>query len=545
MIKFIENHPVVSIICISLLMLLPNLESFVVTIMEARNFITAREMVNDGHWILTTMNGSPRYEKPPLPTWLTAISGMIFGMKSLFALRLPAALMVAFSGVFLYLFSEKLTNDKLLSLINGLILITSFYIIGIINEAPWDIFAHGFMIAGIYFLFQLFQTSKKNWKNALLASLFIGFSIMSKGPVSLYALFLPFIISYGIVFKFQNFKSKAAPFISCILLFLIIGGWWFLYVRYIDSEAFITIAQKETSRWGSYNVKPFYYYWSFFTQSGIWTILALIGLLYPYIIKRVSNKKLYKFSFLWTIFAVVLLSLIPEKKSRYLVPVLFPLAINTGFYIEYLIQSFNRTSLKKNTYPVYFNFGLFGLIGLLFPIAVYMLLKEKLDGLWINFSIASIVLFGIGITIFYYLKNKDAKRAFYAKIALMAAILLFVSPLQKALYSNPNFSQINQLKDSIEKDRNIKSYTFGTLTPELLWYYDTKIINIKNEDVFELPKDDEFGLLISKQYLHLLKNLPKTHSAELIEEFDLNHFKKKRDRLIRMYYLITKNSTFE
>lgn len=545
MIKFIENHPVISVICISLLMLLPNLESFVVTIMEARNFITAREMVNDGHWILTTMNGSPRYEKPPLPTWLTAISGMIFGMKSLFALRLPAALMVAFSGVFLYLFSEKLTNDRLLSLINALILITSFYIVGIINEAPWDIFAHGFMIAGIYFLFQLFQTSKKNWKNALLASLFIGFSIMSKGPVSLYALFLPFIISYGIVFKFQNFKSKTVPFISCILLFLIIGGWWFSYVRYIDSEAFITIAQKETSRWGSYNVKPFYYYWSFFTQSGIWTILALIGLLYPYIIKRVSNKKLYKFSFLWTIFAVVLLSLIPEKKSRYLVPVLFPLAINTGFYIEYLIQSFNRTSLKKNTYPVYFNFGLFGLIGLLFPIAVYMLLKEKLDGLWINFSIASIVLFGIGITIFYHLKNKDAKRAFYAKIALMAAILLFVSPLQKALYSNPNFNQINQLKDSIEKDRHIKSYTFGTLTPELLWYYDTKIINIKNGNVFELPKDEKFGLLISKQYLHLLKNLPKTHSAELIEEFDLNHFKKKRDRLIRKYYLITKNSTFE
>jgi hypothetical protein len=97
----------------------------------------------------------------------------------------------------------------------------------------------------------------------------------------------------------------------------------------------------------------------------------------------------------------------------------------------------------------------------------------------------------------------------------------------------------------IEKDRNIKSYTFGTLTPELLWYYDTKIIDIKSGNVFELPKDEKFGLLISKQYLHLLKNLPKTHSAELIEEFDLNHFKKKRDRLIRKYYLITKNSTFE
>jgi 4-amino-4-deoxy-L-arabinose transferase-like glycosyltransferase len=545
MIKIIEKHPVISIICISLLMLLPNLDSLVVTIMEARNFITAREMVNDGNWILTTMNGNPRYEKPPLPTWLTAISGMLFGLKSLFALRLPAALMVSFSGVFLFLFSKKLTNDKLLSFINGLILITSFYIIGIINEAPWDIFAHGFMIAGIYFLFQLFQTSKNNWKNALLASIFIGFSIMSKGPVSLYALFLPFIISYGIVFKFKKFNSKALPFISCILLFLIIGGWWFLYVRQVDSEAFITIAQKETSRWGSYNVKPFYYYWSFFTQSGIWTILAFVSLIYPFVANRVSNRKLYRFSFLWTILAVILLSLIPEKKSRYLVPVLFPLAINTGFYIEYLIQSFNKTSFKKNTFPAYFNFGLFGLIGISFPIIGYLFLAEKLNGLWLNFSIASIVLAAIGISILYFLKIKDIKKAFYAKVAFMVAISVFALPLQKALYSNPNFNQISGLKESIEKDRNIKSYTFKDLTPELLWYYDSKIINIKNENSFELPKDEKFGLLISKQYLHLLKNLPETHSAKLLEEFDLNYFKKKRARLIREYYLITKNSTFE
>lgn len=51
-----------------------NLDVLDVTIMEARNFITAREMTLDGNWLLTTMNGEPRYQKPPLPTWLAAIS---------------------------------------------------------------------------------------------------------------------------------------------------------------------------------------------------------------------------------------------------------------------------------------------------------------------------------------------------------------------------------------------------------------------------------------------------------------------------------------
>lgn len=41
-------------------------------IMESRNLVTAREMVHDGHWLVPTMNGELRLEKPPLPTWITA-----------------------------------------------------------------------------------------------------------------------------------------------------------------------------------------------------------------------------------------------------------------------------------------------------------------------------------------------------------------------------------------------------------------------------------------------------------------------------------------
>lgn len=42
-------------------------ETIPVSIMEARNFITSREMITENHWLLTTMNGEARYEKPPFP----------------------------------------------------------------------------------------------------------------------------------------------------------------------------------------------------------------------------------------------------------------------------------------------------------------------------------------------------------------------------------------------------------------------------------------------------------------------------------------------
>ena len=51
-------------------------------IMESRNIITAREMVADGSWLEPTMNAEPRLEKPPLPTWLVAVT-LLTGTDSL------------------------------------------------------------------------------------------------------------------------------------------------------------------------------------------------------------------------------------------------------------------------------------------------------------------------------------------------------------------------------------------------------------------------------------------------------------------------------
>ena len=145
MLKLIEKRPILTIIVVALLLLLPNLNALEVSIMEARNFISAREMLTDGNWILTTLNGEARYQKPPLPTWLTALSALVLGIGNIWALRLPAALMVVLLGVGVFKLSRKLTLSKVQSLINGLVVITSLYVILIIFEAPWDIFAHTFM----------------------------------------------------------------------------------------------------------------------------------------------------------------------------------------------------------------------------------------------------------------------------------------------------------------------------------------------------------------------------------------------------------------
>lgn len=540
MIKTIEKYPVLSLTIVTLLMLLMHLDVPNITIMEARNFIASREMIQDNHWLLPTLNGEPRYEKPPLPTWLTAISGLLFGVNSLYALRLPAALMVLFSGIFCYYFSLKLTLSKSHSFRNSLVLVTSFYVIGILNEAPWDIFAHGFMLAGLYFLFSFFKENKSVWKNTFLASLFIGFSILSKGPVSLFALFLPFLISYGIVFKFRDFRNKAIPFIVFIFLSIIIGISWFAYVRFFDSESFLAIAERETGNWSNYNVKPFYYYWSFFTQSGIWTIPAFIGLLYPYLIKRVYNKKAYAFTFLWTILAVILLSLIPEKKPRYLMPVLIPLAFNTGFYIQYLVKEFLSLTNKKETIPVYFNFGLIAAIGIAFPIVLFFILKDDLQLYFIHYILTSIVLLIIGISIFRNLTKKNIKNVFYLTVLLMVSLITFGMPISKALNKNKEYKTIASLHQ-FETKNSISTYSIGEIAPEMLWDYNGKIQNIYKNKKLSIPNLQSFGLLISNKDLEYISTkLNHNYNLSFIETYNLNVGSKEKERLILQFYIITK-----
>ncbi|MBT8316984.1 MAG: phospholipid carrier-dependent glycosyltransferase [Lutibacter sp.] len=540
MIKTFEKYPLATIVIIFILMLLIQLEVPNVTIMEARNFITAREMVLNDHWLLTTLNGEPRYHKPPLPTWITAISGMLFGLNNLFALRLPAALMVLFISVSMYYFSLKLTLSKKQSFLNSLILMTSFYIVAITNEAPVDIFTHGFILAGLYFLFMLFKEKHNSWKNAIVAGIFIGFSILSKGPVSLYAVFLPFLIAFGIVFKYQNFNKKILQFILLIILFLIIGSWWFIYVRMMDPEIFLRIASVETTNWSMYNVKPFYYYWSFFTQSGLWTIPAFISLIYPYVIKKVTHKKVYKFSFWWTISAVILLSIIPEKKARYLVPVLIPLAINIGFYIQYLIANFSKLTTKKETYPVYFNFGLIAFVGILFPVAVYIFLKNAISSHLTSYVLTSIALVLIGSFILRNLYVKNMNNVFYLTIAFMVATLSLGLPMSKSLNKNIDFTTINTIHE-LEKEHGIKTYSIGNLAPEIIWIYKGVIKNIYKNDEIDIPETKQFGLLMLNDEVGMVNHLLKKHyTLKLLKTYNFNVGSKNKERLIRQFYLVSK-----
>jgi 4-amino-4-deoxy-L-arabinose transferase-like glycosyltransferase len=493
-------------------------------------------MLEYGNWIKTTMNLEPRYEKPPLPTWLTAFSASIFGLKSLFGLRLPAVLSVTFLVFMSYFLGKKVFKNLKQALFAALILATSFYIVFSGRNGQWDIFAHAFMLFAIYQLFLAFESKHALWKNWILAGIFIGLSFMSKGPVSHFALLLPFLISYGMVYKFQNFKKKISPLVISILLFAIVGLSWGIYIYLNDGSSAEAIADKETAAWSDRNVRPFYYYWSFFTQSGLWTFFAFIGLLYPFMKKRVENLQAYRFTFFWTIITVILLSLIPEKKSRYLLPVLIPLALNTSFYIIYLAKK--TTALKKvDTYIANFGFGLIGVICLAFPLIGYFYFGEKLENHYLPFILSSVALVVIGVFIFRSLQKKYFEKAFYLNIAMMCVIMTLAFPLAKIFYDNSDFKNISELRQT-ESFKNLPIYSAEDISPELIWELGEPVTKVK--DLESVTENQPFGFL-SKDSI-LTNN--SAYRLKFVEQYDINYINKNKKgyktRLTTKLYLVEK-----
>lgn len=550
----LEKYPITILALFTFTILFPYFSFWPVSIMEARNFITAREMLLDDNWLLTTINGIPRYQKPPFPTWMSAIFASMIDTNNTFAMRIPTAIMLFFVGVLSHKFTIRFLNKEN-AIINALITITSFYLIAITVEAPWDIYTHGFMLASIYFLYSCFKGYKL--KYIIYATIFWALSVLSKGPIGMFALFLPFILAYFITYKFSS--KRLYQTLIVLALGSAIGAIWYFYVRMVDPESFNQIASKETGNWSSYNVRPFYYYWSFFVQSGMWALPAFAALLYPYIKSKVADKKSYLFTLLWTLFSVVLLSFIPEKKSRYLVPVLIPMALNTGFYIRYLINNFKTKVSLFDKIVVYIHFGLLGLVALSAPI-LGIILYKKHPG--VNLAVVGVAVVSvtyIGIKILSALRHKEIKEMFNQSILFFGSLLLFLPIILSGTNKQKEFDKQVQAIRNFKHEVKLPFFSMDYISPEFLWYSETIIPQLQingldrskgevltdyNDDNLEfiLPNLEKFGLLVDLEKRMHIEKWSKMYHIEKQKQFDINlpTAHKKRHRYITSYFIFTK-----
>lgn len=433
-----ENRFLLLIAFLALLCYTVNLDAFEANLMEARNFVTANEMLVDGHWWETTMNGKARLEKPPLPTWITAIFGSLSSNISITILRLPAAFMGVLLVVWTYLLAKSYFENYKIAQWAGICTASSLLVIEMARTGTWDIFYVSFAIGSFAFLLKGLKAN--SIPSFLTGGILFGFSILSKGPVAgimLLAFLSALFLNLEAKTLFMHWKG--------VMLFGVVAGIiglsWPIYNFIYLSEATEAVIQKESITWTSKHVKPFYFYLIFPLFSGIWAIAALFSLI-PSIAKKTIGKPYWSL-IAWIGVTLFFFSLLPMKKERYLLPVIPILGMLLGSFVHGILQDKNSTSLKKISWTA---FGISSIGLSLSPIALFFI-PSNVSGLIEPFSnIGLLLLSATGIYATIQLYRKHYRHAILAVAISPLIICFFLMPQIAAIhYKNPSFISPSKL----------------------------------------------------------------------------------------------------
>jgi 4-amino-4-deoxy-L-arabinose transferase-like glycosyltransferase len=186
---------------------------------------SAREMIVSNDYLNVQINFKPFWEKPPLFIWMQVISMKIFGINE-FAARFPNALCGIVTLLVLFNTGRSIYDEKF-----GLIWVMAwlgsflpflYFKSGIID--PWF---NLFIFSGIcFFIYYTKNDERKNFWQLLLAALFIGLAILTKGPVA----FLIFFLTVAAFWIYNGFKLpvKLTDIFVFVLVLVFVGGSWFI-----------------------------------------------------------------------------------------------------------------------------------------------------------------------------------------------------------------------------------------------------------------------------------------------------------------------------
>ncbi|SMB95284.1 glycosyl transferase family 39 [Hymenobacter roseosalivarius DSM 11622] len=433
-----------------------------VSLMEARNFTAAREMAEGGSWLLPTMNGELRLAKPPLPTWAVAGVLRLTGpTDNLTLLRLPAALMATLLVVFFWKLAEELTADLTgeeaapgrTAWLAALVLASSLLLITVGRDGQWDIFSNSFMVGALWLLVRGWLRSGAGYGWFAAGGFLVGLSILSKGPVAPYSILLPFVGCFvsplwarrGAVRGHWRGGLVAAG------VALLIGVAWPLYVLYHVAPAALAVAQTEIAAWADRHVQPFWYYWKLPVFTGLWVIVALAALAVPYARPRLTRYLPYVFVVGWLAASFVLLSLVPEKKERYMLPMLLPLALLMGGLLRYWEVVF-RAPLVPRADRLWLRTwaGLLALVCVLLPAAMIFFQLPGFDLRSVRFAVAVPTLGLLGTAAFFYGFRRPAPAGLsgvsVTLLAVVLTLLLPVYPVWERRTNDPGMRRLQQVR---------------------------------------------------------------------------------------------------
>lgn len=292
---------------------------------ETRYAVVARDMREGVNWIIPSLNGKVYAEKPPLFFWLINLSTLFLGEMTEFSIRLPSALAGLITLLVTFSFGKRLFTPEV-GFLSGLILTTCIFFPLISRWVMMDSLLTLFFLLALFFFYRGLEEDENRKKQYLLAGLFMGLGVLTKGPVA----YLPI----PIFFLFASFQKRLKKFWCLDLLggFLLSVGvvliWWIPACLiggrdFINWILFKQIVGTYVEGEKHFHPKPFTFYFIHFPIEFFPWIVFLPSAFISGLTKNNKKKKEFLFIFIWFIFIFLFFTLSKGKKDNYILP-LYP-----------------------------------------------------------------------------------------------------------------------------------------------------------------------------------------------------------------------------
>jgi 4-amino-4-deoxy-L-arabinose transferase-like glycosyltransferase len=210
------------LLTISALLTLPNLGATSLwDVDEGVNAQAAREMRDNGTWVIPTFNYQLRTAKPVMLYWLQRVSYAAFGVSE-WSARLPSALAAWLTVLLTYELARRMFG-RATGLLAGVVLASAFEFAMLAHAATPDATLLLFTVLTYLLFWSLHRGGSRSWWVPTAAA--CGLAVLTKGPVGVALPGLVFLLYFAWNRELRRLLDRRL--LWALLVFVLVAGPWY------------------------------------------------------------------------------------------------------------------------------------------------------------------------------------------------------------------------------------------------------------------------------------------------------------------------------
>jgi 4-amino-4-deoxy-L-arabinose transferase-like glycosyltransferase len=450
----------------------------------------AREMVVDGHWLVSHINGVVNSHKPPLFFWLIALLSLPLGRVTSLTARLPSALASLGTVAMTIRLGRRWSSEKT-AVLAAFVLATTYMF--------WDKARTAQIDALLCFLIWVALSAFESWRAGDVDGRRAGIifwaaaalAVLAKGPVGLLLPLGIALVTLAVDREVGRWRGFA-PFAGPLVFALICGAWVAAAALWGPADYSVWGALKEhfieRGIHGMHHIQPWWYYAEVLpVQLLPWSFLAPGALVLAWRRRDRSDR----FLLVTVIFVVLFFSISTEKRNLYVLPAFPAFALMTARFVGAMLGWDEAAAMSRKWVTA--AQGLLGALLVLVGIAAPLAAERTAEVPPFVISVMAVLLLATGVfTLLSASRSRVLASVLIPGIGFAVAFVvtaMMVFPPFDASKSSRSFAETiaSRTADSVAEGHEVLAFDLGNL-PVHYAFYTNGLYTVETSDIDKLAR---------------------------------------------------------